>query len=120
MIQIEEKLSGLTLQTSHNANGSGNSDSSGAISGAYGGAGIYTKLPKLELRKFFGKAHHFQEFWDSFLVSVKNNKTLSPAIKLEYLKTQCKGPAYQAIAGLELSDTNYQIASDILKGRFGQ
>ena len=40
LIQVEEKLSGLTLQTSHNANGSGNSDSSGASSGAHGGAGI--------------------------------------------------------------------------------
>ena len=28
LIQIEEKLSGLTVQTSHNTNGSGNSDSS--------------------------------------------------------------------------------------------
>ena len=70
LIQIEEKLSGLTLQTSHNANGSGNGDSSGASSGAHGGAGIYTNLPKLELRKFFGNSHRFQEFWDSFRVSV--------------------------------------------------
>ena len=62
LIQIEEKLSGLTLQTSHSANESGNGDSYRASSGAYGGAGIYTKLPKLELRKFFGKAHRFQEF----------------------------------------------------------
>ena len=36
LIQIEEKLSGLTLQKSHNANRSGNSDSSGASSGAHG------------------------------------------------------------------------------------
>ena len=66
--QIEEKLSGLTLQTSCNANESGNGDSSGASSGTHGGAGIYTKLSKLELRKFVGKEHHFQEFWDSFRV----------------------------------------------------
>ena len=107
LIQIQEKLSGLTLQTSNNANGNGNSDSSGASSGSHGGAGIYTKIPTLELRKFFGKAHRFQEFWDSFRVSVDNNKTLSPAIKLEYLKTQCEVPTYQAIAGVELSDANY-------------
>ena len=113
LIQIEKTLSSLTLQTSHNTNGSGSSDSSGASSGAHGGAGIYTKLPKLELRKFFGKGHRFQEFLDSFQVSVDSNKTLSPAIKLEYLKTQCEGPANQAIAGLELSDANYQIAADI-------
>ena len=31
LIQNEEKLSGLTLQTTHNANGSGSGDSSGAI-----------------------------------------------------------------------------------------
>ena len=82
LIQIEEKLSGLTVQTSHNTNGSGNSDSSGASSGAHGGAEIYTKLPKLELRKFCGKAHRFQEFWDSFRVSVDNNKTLSSYVFL--------------------------------------
>ena len=41
-------------------------------------------------------------------------------MKLEYLKTQCEGAAYQAIAGLELSDSNYEVAIDILKGRFGQ
>ena len=114
LIQIEEKFLGLILQTSHNANGNGNSNSSGASSGAHGGAGIYTKLPKLELRKFFGKAHPFQEFWDSFRVSVDNDKALRPAIKLKYLKTQCEGPACQAIASLELSDANYQIAVDIL------
>ena len=39
LIQIE-KLSGLTLRTSHNANGSGNSDSSGAGSGAQGKQGF--------------------------------------------------------------------------------
>ena len=53
-------------------------------------------------------------------MSVENNKALSLAIKLEYPKTQCEGPAYQAISGLELSDADYQIAADILKGRFGQ
>ena len=53
-------------------------------------------------------------------MSVENNKTLNPAIKLKYLKPQCEGPAYQAIAGLELSDVNCQITVDILKGRFGQ
>ena len=61
LIQIEEKLSGLTVQTSHNTNGSGNSDSSGASSGAHGGAGIYTKLPKLELRKFIWQSTSFSK-----------------------------------------------------------
>ena len=85
-----------------------------------GGAVAYTKLPKLQLRKFYGKAHKWTEFWDSFKASVDANQSLSPVLKLEYLKTQCEGAAYQAIAGLELSDSNYEVAIDILKGRFGQ
>ena len=36
LIQIEEHLSGLTLQTSHNTDGNGNGDSSGASSGVHG------------------------------------------------------------------------------------
>ena len=52
--------------------------------------------------------------------SVDTNQSLSLLLKLEYLKTQYEGAAYQAIAGLELSDSNYKFAIDILKGRFGQ
>ena len=47
-------------------------------------------------------------------------QSLSPILKLEYLTTQCEGAAYQAIAGLELSNSNYKVAIDILKGRVGQ
>ena len=74
----------------------------------------------MQLRKFYWKAHKWTEFWDSFKASVDANQSLSPVLKLEYLKTQCEGAAYQAIAGLELSDSNYEVAIDILKGRFGQ
>ena len=48
------------------------------------------------------------------------NLSLIPVLKLEYLKTQYERAAYQAITGLELSDSNYKVAIDILKGRFGQ
>ena len=84
-----------------------------------GGAGAYTKQPKLQLRKFYGKAHKWTEFWDSFKASVDADQSLSLVLKLEYLKTQCEGAAQQAIAGLELSDSNYEVAIDILKGCFG-
>ena len=93
LIQTEEKLSGLTLQTSQNANGSGNGDSFEASSGAHGVAAIYTKLPKLEPRKFFGKAHCFQEFWDLFRVSVENYKTLSPRIQIRISENSMLGPS---------------------------
>ena len=66
LIQIDGKLSGLILQTSHIANGSGNGDSSGASSGAHEGAGIYSKLPKLELRNFLAKRIVLKNFGTLF------------------------------------------------------
>ena len=89
-------------------------------SGVQGGGASFTKLPELQLRKFNGKPRKFQEFWDSFHASVYSNPILSDALKLEYLKAQCEGTAYQVVAGFELSDANYKTVVDILKGRFGQ
>ena len=113
LLQIDDKLKQLDIT----ASGGGNGNSAQPFQG---GAGAYTKLPKLQLRKFYGKAHEWTEFWDSFKASVDANQGLSPVLTLEYLKIQCKGAAYQAIAGLELSDSNYEVAIDILKDRFGQ
>ena len=89
-------------------------------SGVQGGGASFTKLSKLLFRKFNGKPHKCQEVWDSFHASVDSNPNLSDALKLECLKAQCEGTAYQAVAGFELSDANYKTVVDILKGRFGQ
>ena len=112
LIEIDDKLQSLEVSPNGNAPGNGNSP--------HGGAASFTKLPKLQLRKFYGKLHKWQEFWDSFSASVDNNSNLSDALKLEYLKCQCEGAANQAIAGLELTNENYDIAVNILKQRFGQ
>ena len=48
------------------------------------------------------------------------NPNLSDALKMEKLKAQCEGAAYQAVAGFELSDHNCKTVVDILKGSFGQ
>ena len=85
-----------------------------------GGGTSFTKLPKLQLRKFNGKPDKFHEFWDSFEASVDSNPNLSDALKLEYLKAQCEMTAHQAVAGFELSDAYCRTVVDILKGRFGQ
>ena len=78
------------------------------------------KLTKLELWKFYGKDHKWTEIWDAFKASVNTNPSLTPVLKLEYLTTQCEGAAYQATTGIELSDSNYEVAVDILKGCCGQ
>ena len=85
---------------------------------AYGGA--KAKLPKLIIRKFYGEAHKFQEFWDSFRSSVHDNPSLSPIDKLNYLRTLIENPAYSTIAGLSLTEANYETALELLQKRYGQ
>ena len=114
LFKIEDKLREIEITPG------GSAASSRQTQGPHGGGTSFTKLPKLQLRKFNGKPHKFQEFWDSFHASVDSNPNLNDALKLEYLKSQCEGAAYQAVAGFELSDANYKTVVDILKGRFGQ
>ena len=51
---------------------------------------------------------------------MEGNNTISDAEKMTYLKSHLKGDASRAIAGLSLTHTNYTIAVDILKNRFGR
>ena len=96
LIEIDDKRP--SLEVSPNGNAPGNTSSH------QGGAASFTKLPKVQLRKLYGKLHKWQECWDSFSTSIDNNSNLSDALKLEYLKCQCEGVAYQAIVGLELTN----------------
>ena len=56
------------------------------------------RLPKLEVRKFSGKIHEWQEFWNSFRSAIHNNTQLSDVDKFSYLRGLIKGPAKATIA----------------------
>ena len=77
------------------------------------------KLPKLDLIKFDGNILHWQEFSDSFNSAIHQNKSLHPVDKLNYSRAQLVGDAYEAIAGLSMTNANYDIAIEILEQRFG-
>ncbi|XP_045205909.2 uncharacterized protein LOC123558098 [Mercenaria mercenaria] len=77
------------------------------------------KLPKLDMISFSGNRIQWIEFWDSFDSSVNKNDKLSPVDKFNYLKGKLTGEARAAIAGLTLSNENYQVAIKILQDRFG-
>ena len=47
------------------------------------------------------------------------NKRLRPAEKLNYLRAKLEGNARSAIAGLEITNDNYEVAVEILRNRFG-
>ena len=71
---------------------------------SYGGA--KAKLPKLVIKKFYGEAHLWQEFWDSFKSSIDDNKNLPTIDKFNYLKNLLESNAYSTIAGLSLTAAN--------------
>ena len=60
------------------------------------------------------------EFWESFDSVVNQNPDISKVDKFNYLHSLLKGIAASAIQGLALSESNYDLALELLKGRFGK
>lgn len=77
------------------------------------------RLPKIELKKFNGELLKWQSFWDAFESTIHKNDSLNDIDKLNYLRSQLEGAALRTIAGLELTNSNYGVAIDILKERYG-
>ena len=78
------------------------------------------RLPKLELQKFNGNILRWQEFWDSFEASIHRNPNLQPVDKFNYLRAELEGDASAVISGLELTNSNYEVAVNLLQERFGR
>lgn len=62
----------------------------------------------------------WHEFWDQFETAIHENSELSKTEKLTHLKSYLVGPAARAIAGLKITESNYDAAIDMLKERFGR
>ena len=77
------------------------------------------KLPKLDLPVFKGDITEWTTFWDMYESAVHSNSNLSSVQKFTYLRTLLSHSAKDAIAGLTLSDANYDEAVKILQERFG-
>ncbi|XP_056094778.1 uncharacterized protein LOC130073406 [Rhinichthys klamathensis goyatoka] len=82
--------------------------------------GQTVKLPKLIISKFSGEISLWQDFWNQFETAIHRNDALSKTEKFNYLKTYVTGAASKAIAGLMLTDSNYDHAIDLLQNRFGR
>ena len=81
---------------------------------------VRARLPKLEARKFDGKVHEWQEFWDSFESAIHRNDMLENLDKFSYLRGLLVRPARSAIAGFALTSANYQAAVELLNKRYGK
>ena len=77
------------------------------------------KLPKIEIKPFYGNPINFQSFWDSFEANINSNRSLEDATKFSYLKSMLRDQALAAIQGLSLTARNYKEALYILKDRYG-
>lgn len=77
------------------------------------------KLPKLNPPKFDGDITKWTAFWDIYEATIHNNCELSDIEKFTYLKSYLERNAREAIAGLSLSEANYNEAIEILHRRFG-
>ncbi|KRX75420.1 Death-associated protein kinase dapk-1 [Trichinella sp. T6] len=76
------------------------------------------RLPQCALPKFDGDVTKLQEFWDQFESSVHQQRDLSDAVELVYLRDCLTGDALRAIAGLSAANADYQVAVRRLKERF--
>ncbi|MEX7539415.1 DUF1759 domain-containing protein, partial [Providencia rettgeri] len=72
------------------------------------------KLPKLELKKYGGDLLEFNAFWQTFQNAVHNNNSLTDVEKFCYLKNTLVGDAENCIAGLSVTNENYDIAITLL------
>ncbi len=76
------------------------------------------KLPQLEIKKFSGKIHELQEFWDSFSSTIHENDEMADLDKLKYLKGFREEPACSVIGGLLMTDAYYVMAMELMKKDF--
>ena len=77
------------------------------------------KLPKLSLSLFDGNPTEWITFWDSFQSTVHEHPQLSKVDKFKYLQKSLTGNAAHTIAGLQITNENYDEAIDLLEKRFG-
>lgn len=76
-------------------------------------------LPKIQLPKFSGTYESWQTFEDLFTSLVHNNTSLSDVQKLHFLKTSVTHGAETLLKHIQVTDSNYAHAWDILKTRYG-
>ena len=118
---IESALRELTIDAqSGQEQSSEANDSLVSISPSQAEKRVNVRLPKLELKKFSGKIHEFQEFWDSFESAIHDNESLFKVDKFKYLRSVLEEPAKSLIAGMSVTDAHYDAAIKLLKKRFGK
>ena len=74
--------------------------------------------PEARLPTFDGTLENWRSFYDSFSSMIDRNEQLTPFQKLYYLRSTLTGKAARAIQSLDLTESNYSIAINILRDKF--
>ncbi|XP_071056032.1 uncharacterized protein [Onthophagus taurus] len=76
------------------------------------------KLNKIIIPVFDGNYKNWPTFFDLFNTMINDNDSLSAVAKYQYLLTSLSGEALNLIKGLPVTNDNYIIAYNSLKGRY--
>ncbi|XP_053597481.1 uncharacterized protein LOC128668442 [Microplitis demolitor] len=77
-----------------------------------------SSFPTIGLPKFNGSVDTWLDFRNLFTSLVHHDPSIPPVRKLFYLKDCLYGDAARVVASIDLSDSNYQIAWNLLKERY--
>lgn len=72
------------------------------------------RLPRLDLMKFEGDHRKWQEFFDVFSAAIGDKEDIPDAQKFQYLKSCLQGQARSCIQHLNVTETNYREAMQLL------
>ena len=81
---------------------------------------VGVRLPKLELKKFDGDVLKWREFWDTYESTIHTNPSLQNVDKFKYLKCHLTGQASDLVAGIDITNVNYDIAINLLEERYNK
>jgi len=112
----KESLSSIVSKGNLVSIASGESDTSNS---SEKGRRVTVTLPNLEMQKFGGQIHQWEELWDGFCSAIHENDDLSQVDKLKYPKSFLVEPAKSVISGLKITESNYDTAVELLKKRYG-
>lgn len=88
------------------------------VKGASPGPGIISRLPALDLPTFRGQIDQWVGFINLFDSLVDKRDDLTPSQKLAYLMSRLQGEARDLVSHLQVTDSGYLSARDLLHKRY--
>jgi hypothetical protein len=79
---------------------------------------IAIKLPEIHLPTFDGTIEEWNSFYDTFVSTIDRNEKLTPVQKYHYLRSSVTGKAARSIQSLDITESNYSIAINVLSEKF--